>query len=322
MLHVTNGDSTAGSLRESALPGDVIVWADALYDGPVQLDRDPTEWRRLRARHHAASGCGTLDENLERLRKWDDDLDRWRDHDEVVFWFEHDLFDQLLLIRHLAWFDGRDLGRTELKLICVNEFPGVDRFIGLGQLRPDQLGSLWDLRRPIEIDQLQLGSTAWRAFGSPDPREIEQLIAGDTRPLPFLNAAFRRWLEEFPSVRDGLGRTECAALELLAEAPSPAGEIFVRLQWLEPAPFYGDISVYERLNDLSQGPNPLIDRQSASRVNLGSLLRLTESGRLVVEGAADAIQLNGINRWFGGVHISDRQSVWRWDAADGRLVHG
>ena len=34
-------------------------------------------------------------------------LEPYQDHEEVVFWFEHDLLDQLLLIRHLWWLvDG------------------------------------------------------------------------------------------------------------------------------------------------------------------------------------------------------------------------
>ena len=69
-------------------------------------------------------------------------LEAFADYDEVVLWFEHDLFDQLLLIRHLDWFSRRDLGRTKLSLICIGEFPGFEPFHGLGQLDADQLTSL------------------------------------------------------------------------------------------------------------------------------------------------------------------------------------
>ncbi len=66
--------------------------------------------------------------------EWDAKLAAFADYDEVVLWFEHDLFDQLLLVRHLDWFSRRDLGRTALSLICVGEFPGFEPFHGLGQL--------------------------------------------------------------------------------------------------------------------------------------------------------------------------------------------
>ena len=57
-------------------------------------------------------------------------------------WFEHDLFDQTMLWYLLRWFSGQTLGRTKLSLLCIGEFPGVDRFRGLGQLTVAQLKTL------------------------------------------------------------------------------------------------------------------------------------------------------------------------------------
>ena len=37
----------------------------------------------------------------ELLARWDEGLDRYTGVDEVILWFEHDLFDQLCLIHHL-----------------------------------------------------------------------------------------------------------------------------------------------------------------------------------------------------------------------------
>ncbi|WP_256831125.1 hypothetical protein [Paenibacillus sp. Pae15] len=37
-------------------------------------------------------------------------LERYREHDEVVLWFEHDLFDQTLLIYLLQWLAARERG--------------------------------------------------------------------------------------------------------------------------------------------------------------------------------------------------------------------
>jgi hypothetical protein len=40
---------------------------------------------------------------------------------------------------------------------------------------------------------------------------------------------------------------------------------------------------------------------------------LTEAGRSVLDGAADHVSLNGIDRWIGGVHLVGRSVPWRWD---------
>lgn len=60
-------------------------------------------------------------------------LERYREHDEVVLWFEHDLFDQTLLIYLLQWLAARERGAVSINLVCIDSFPGVHPFKGLGQ---------------------------------------------------------------------------------------------------------------------------------------------------------------------------------------------
>jgi hypothetical protein len=47
---------------------------------------------------------------------------------------------------------------------------------------------------------------------------------------------------------------------------------------------------------------------------------ITETGRKVIDGRADYIDLNGIDRWPGGVHLKGDKAVWRWDRAFERIV--
>ena len=191
MLHITNGDSTAISLREAGLPGSVAVWAEPLHEGPILIGLSPPEWRQTRARFYESAYHGAYDDHLATLSRWDAEFDTWPDHEEVVIWVEHDLFDQLLLIRHLARFAERPKGKTRISLICVDRFPGITRFFGLGMLSPDDLASLWDLRPEIREPHLSLGQAAWRAFGSPDAPDCQREVSGHahfallgSRPAP------------------------------------------------------------------------------------------------------------------------------------------
>jgi hypothetical protein len=84
----------------------------------------------------------------------------------VVLWFEHDSYDQLILARCLAHF--ADASRpARLELICIDRHPSVERFIGLGQLDPPALASLWPLRTPVTQAQLELGRAVWTALRRP-----------------------------------------------------------------------------------------------------------------------------------------------------------
>lgn len=46
MLHVRNGDSSAHLLEGSNLPGDHLVWREALVAGPTPQGLAKEEWRK------------------------------------------------------------------------------------------------------------------------------------------------------------------------------------------------------------------------------------------------------------------------------------
>jgi RNA polymerase sigma factor (sigma-70 family) len=325
MLHVLNGDSTRGIMERSDIPGTYSVWADVLHEGPVPGDLDDDEFRRVRTRFLSALDDWVSAEEGEAMyRRWDERLASFAAYDEVVLWFEHDLFDQLILIRHLDWFARRDLGRTTLSLICIGEFPGVEGFAGLGQLSPDQLASLLGTRQRVTVRQTELGRAAWRAFTSSDPRSIERILDRDTSALPFLAGALMRFLEEYPAVGSGLPRTERQILDGLTRGITKPADLFLDSQKLEERVFMGDATFWTRLEALARGPRPLV-RLSGRPTNQAfptGEIELTDDGRRVAAGEADWIALDGIDRWLGGVHLVGNAVAWRWDPRARRLVGG
>jgi RNA polymerase sigma factor (sigma-70 family) len=333
LIHVLNGDAVRLTLERSAVPGTFAVWADALHEGPVLPDDDDVRTLERRARYHASLGYVPYAHAVAMATGWDATLATYRDYDEVVLWFEHDLFDQLLLARHLAWFARRERGRPALRLICIGEFAGVVPFHGLGQLDADQLASLLGTRRPVTAAHLALGTEVWRAFTAADPAALEavmrRLLApppnADAELLPFMGGALRRMLEEYPSIDSGVGRTERQVLELLAEGARTPGELFVGAARREERVFMGDTTFWARLRGLAGGEWPLISTASVEweeePIPRGSVL-LTDAGRSVLAGEVDAVRLRGIDRWIGGVHLVAAPGgdvEWRWNDSASRL---
>lgn len=327
MLHILNGETTETILAQTSVPGERFSFRDALIDGPTPAHANAAEWRQLRADHLSTAYGVDLGKCARGLERQEEVFASFSDHDEVVLWFEADVFCQLNMLYVLDWFARRDLGRTKLTLICIDEFPGRPGFRGLGELRPVQLASLFEERAEVSGDALSLATKAWQAYRSPNPEAIEQLIESDTAALPFLKRALQLHLERFPSVRNGLGRIETRGLELVASGLPRFVDIFPRFIEAEAGYGLGDAQFLNALMRIAQVQLPLL--QSSRGMDAGSFdsdkirntsFQLTEAGRAVLKGEADFVDMNGIDHWLGGVHLNQAGNVWRWDEQDGKLV--
>ena len=94
MLHIHNGDSSANIAKQSSLPGEHFAWREALIEGPTPAGLEGEEWRRVRARHLSEAYGVDFQECERGLLAQENKLAAFSDHDEVVLWFEHDLFCQ------------------------------------------------------------------------------------------------------------------------------------------------------------------------------------------------------------------------------------
>lgn len=323
VLHVLNGDATRVPLEQSGMAGKTAVWADVLHDGPVpDLPRD--KFLEVRARHHATCSGESYEETVAWLEGWYNALESYRDYEEVVFWFEHDLFDQAILIHHLNWLSGIQPGDTRFSLICIGAYPGHPNFAGLGELSPPELATLFPLRQPITAAQIDLGRRVWKLFCAADPVPLSDWAAlSDTSSLPFLAGAMRRHLEDFPSAASGVARSERQILQAIDEGAGSPVEVFLATQKMEERIFMGDLTFWQIIRRLAAGRHPLlvIEGSDASEkwVHDGRL-KLTQAGRDALAEKADYIALNGIDRWIGGAHLTtDRH--WRWDGTGLTLVN-
>jgi hypothetical protein len=321
MLHITDGQSVAGTLKESGVPGKVAIYGDLMFEGPAPAALDAQSWMETRARFMTSVGYAPLNETRKYLQDFQDTLDSYRQHEEIVIWLDPRLSDQLILIKVLDWFGRQDLGKVRLSLICDDHFAAVADFSGLGALTADQLASLLDTRAPVREAQLQTAQAAWSAFTSPDATAIETFLGTDTSALPFIAAALRRHLQQFPFRDNGLSRTERQALSILREHGTvPGPRLFVASQLKEEWVFMGDTQFYQLIANLAQAPHPLAKISDAAAQGLGEV-RLTETGSKVLEGQSDHIDLNGIDRWLGGVYLRGDKAGFRWDSAAARIVN-
>jgi len=319
VLHIHNGDSTAGTARQANIPGEHLAWREALVCGPAPGHLSEAEFIDVRAKHLADAYGVAIDACKSGLQRQHDALMHHPDHDEVVLWFEHELFCQIQLAYLLDWFSRSDLGRTTLSLVSISAFAGINDFRGLGQLNGEQLASLFPARTTVTSRQLELGSRAWQAYTSTEPTRIESLLTSDTSALPFLKSALSKHLQRFPSVRNGLGRIGNVCLKLIEDGQGEFKSLFPAFGRREPLYGFGDAQVFMELKRLANAPSPqlVMNDNDADAMDARQLLEtsfeLTGEGRAVINGGADFVRLNGIDTWLGGVHLHGDDAKWRWD---------
>jgi hypothetical protein len=300
MLHITNGEAV--SIPQTGLPGQVVYWNDILHDGPVPGGLTLQELSRVRERFIAEFFAVPLREVSFARR--DDAITHFRDHEEVILWFEHDLYDQLQLIQILDWFSYQDLAPTRISLISVDSY--------LGPMHPEQLVPLFDTRHLVTAAEFKTAQSAWTAFCSPEPAGLVDLLGSDTSALPFLRQALLRHLQQFPARRNGLSRAEQQILDLAGSGLREFRDLFPAAQKLEESIWMGDSTFLQYLKGLAEVRQPLLRSQH-------NRFESTALGTLVMERKEDHVRMNGIDRWLGGVHLFEGAPVWRWDEASQTL---
>jgi hypothetical protein len=332
-LHVTNGDSTVDELRGTGLAERILVWRDALHEGPVP-DTDPAELRRVRARFlstpdpHVDEDAAAAEhaDALQLLTTRDQTLEA-NSTGHYVLWFEADLYDQLQLAEILARLAGLDVPAERITLICIGEYPGIAHFGGLGELDADQLRTLPAAAATrLSSEALGLATQAWAAFRSRIPDRLGAIAAILSTELRFLPEAFDRLSREYPSTRDGLSLTERRVLAAVAEGANTAEEAFLAASRRESRPFLGDSWCFRRIAALANARSPLLwlgdaETSRQPRVQRSTRLGLTATGRRILDGQVDHVALSGIDRWIGGVRLTGHRTAWRWDEGTERLVN-
>jgi hypothetical protein len=310
VLHVLNGDATATVFADASLPGEVLVWRDILVEGPVTTGASPTLVERAayladRLGLDAASYVREVEGQRARLAAA-------VGHDEVVLWFEQDLFCAVTLWSLLAGFAHQP---PAARLSLVYPAPD-DEARGLGSMPPARLAALFAAREPVTDQTLTSGARAWAAYAATDPLACGVLAEREPPALSFVGGALRCHLGRFPSIANGLNEVEGTALSVLQGGRRGFGALFRQVSAHPRMRRHGmgDLQLAACL----RGLGPLVSAEGSDMMQ--AELDITSLGRQVVAGAIDWLDIHPIDTWLGGAHLRRGDPLWRWDSAGERLV--
>lgn len=251
-LHIRCGSDIQGGLREAGFKGDFLEFSDPLCVGPISYDycaKDRAEYL------HGSYGQALDRAYSDILESLENAYQLFRngvsEYENVVLWFEHDVYDQFILIFLLSQYHR--FGKPKkLWMVTSDAFPGSVRFRGFGQLPPEALRLLWRSKQEITLEHYLEADRHWGAYTQPNRALFHNYAHGLSNcKLPYFKSAALRQLQEQP-LHGEIPLTQKLTIELLTDAGSQkAGQLFSQLMELkEPLPFLGDIMYWHILKEM------------------------------------------------------------------------
>lgn len=230
--------------------------------------------------------------------------------DEVVVWTGVHLEEQAFLV--CAVNALLRVGVT-LDRIAVREVePGTESSTTLGTLLVRDLERVATAARSLAPADLELLRDTWAALTANDPTSLFALLPRLDERLPHLASRLRLAAWRYPSAASGLNLWEARLLaNAAAHGPTAARVVAQTMSdgWeaedLGMAFPYVDLEYFAALIRLAGGPAPLLTLDEDPDASLGAArVELTDAGRRVLEGRANALACVGPGAWVFNVPVS------------------
>ncbi len=272
LLHITNGDSFTDRLKTLNLKGDIITWREMLCEGKTLTNVGSESFWKTRFdflhKNYKVTKSSFIEKTLKEYRS----LCNHKQQDEIVLWFEYDLFCQINMLAVISWLKT-NRKYAQISLVCSGKEDETDTLYALNQLSDEQLLKLYNSKTVLSQDDIEYADYVWQLYCSDNPIRLENLTDFGNYQFEYLSEAIKTHLHRFPSIRNGLNEMENTILRLAVEEQPTnkkafLGTILQNQGWLG----FGDsqyIRALGRLKPLFSSFNPV---------------RLSKHGKEILEG--------------------------------------
>tara|TARA_B100001146_G_C16170915_1_gene430037 strand:+ start:495 stop:1427 length:933 start_codon:yes stop_codon:yes gene_type:complete len=271
LLHITNGDSFTEKLKSLKLKGDIITWREMLCEGKTLTTVGSESFWKTRFeflnKNYKVSKSWFIEKTLKEYRS----LCNHKQQDEIVLWFEYDLFCQINMIAVLSWLKA-NRKYAQISLVCSGKEDESGKLYSLSELSDEQLLYLYKNKTELTQDDIEYADYVWQLYCSDNPIRLENLSDFSEFQFEYLPDALHTHLQRFPSIKNGLNSMENNILQIALDKKPASRKVFLA-EILQNQGFlgFGD-SQYERaitrLKPLFSGFNPV---------------RLTKKGKEILE---------------------------------------
>jgi hypothetical protein len=213
-LHILNGDSTAQILEKSTIQGDVIIWREMLSEGTLHKDVGCDKFWKTRysffENELGVSKVEYYDRTIKEIIKIED----ISIYNEVVLWFEYDLFCQvnlLALCTYLLKFYRKDI---QFYLICTGTEKEKEYLQTLSEYSPKEFQDLFDNKVNLSRNNMLFAEECWSIYVENDKEKLYEFDFNNCSKFSYLQMSIQQHLQRFPK-QNGLNQIENKILEMI-----------------------------------------------------------------------------------------------------------
>jgi len=214
-LHITNGDSLTDRIKELKLvKGDFFTWREMLCEGPTIIKVETEESIKIREKflkkYYRIGSSDYQEKFVSQLQK----IDTLSQYNEIVLWFEYDLFCHINMIAAISLLLRKGINDTPVYLVCSGRIEHEKKMFGLCDLSEAQLRNHYKNKILLTNDDLELASHIWTLYCESKPQKLAGQIKKHSS-FEYLSICLRAHLQRFPNMLTGLNVLEHNILEMI-----------------------------------------------------------------------------------------------------------
>lgn len=249
-IHILNGDSTLQIFKQTNIEGETLIWREVLSEGPVNIDFNSDSFWREREAYMTHKFSIEKEAYATEVRKpFEEFNNQLNGFDEVVLWFEYDLFCQINMMTLIHWLGKERAPGQTISLVCAGKMDDSGKLYGLGELSPIQLEALYAKKLKLNTREFEFATDVYAAYCSPEVDELFTFTIMPSDEFWYISDALKAHFKRFPYTTDGLTEIEQKILELASETDNQRELVGKLLRWQTYYGF-GDLQYFDILNSL------------------------------------------------------------------------
>ncbi len=251
ILHITNGDSTTNYLQSLQFEGEFITWREMLCEGKTSIDVGSESFWKTRFDFFKSSYKVTKKTFIDLTLKEYRTLCQKKGQQEIVLWFEYDLFCQVNMIAIISWIK-RYRKNEKVSLVCSGDVEGSKKRLGLSELNEEQIRNHFENRIELSQDDIEYADYIWQLYCSDSPLRLETVYKfNPMSPFSYLGDAIDVHLKRFPSIENGLNVVENYIVDIAdTTKPKSKNEFVGNLLRNQETLGFGDTQYFQKLDKL------------------------------------------------------------------------